>query len=91
MTKPGPEEVPDGSSDHDYQQTKKDLQHELAVVMVEVDRLKAQLSPNGSAPPPAPPAQKALDPLTCPHCGAKFAQSLKFCGECGKAMKAAQA
>jgi hypothetical protein len=22
----------------------------------------------------------------CPHCGATFAQSLKFCGECGKAM-----
>lgn len=22
----------------------------------------------------------------CPHCGATFEQSLKFCGECGKAM-----
>ena len=22
----------------------------------------------------------------CPHCGAKFPQPLKFCGECGKAM-----
>ena len=76
-------------SDHDYQQTKKDLQHELAGVMAEVDRLKLELNPNGAAPPaqaptPAPPP---ADPLTCPHCGAKFAQPLKFCGECGKPMQ----
>jgi hypothetical protein len=75
-------------SDHDYQQTKKDLQRELAGVMAEVDRLKVQLSPNGSVPPPvAAPAPKPIDPLACPHCGAKFAQPLKFCGECGKPMK----
>src|SRR5580700_11953694 len=73
-------------SDHDYQQTKKDLQRELAGVMAEVDRLKLQLSPNGAVPHPAP-APKPIDPLTCPHCGAKFPQPLKFCGECGKAMK----
>ncbi len=78
-------------SDHDYQQTKKDLQRELAGVMAEVDRLKLQLSPNGAVPPAAPPEPKPFDPLTCPHCGAKFAQPLKFCGECGKAMKVAQA
>ena len=78
-------------SDQDYQQTKKDLQKELAGVMAEVDRLKAQLSPNGSVPHPAPPLPKTVDPLTCPHCGAKFAQPLKFCGECGKVMKVAQA
>jgi len=70
-------------SDHDYQQTKKDLQRELAVVMAEVDRLKLQLSPNGSKPP----APKPVDPLTCPSCGAKFPQPLKFCGECGKPMQ----
>jgi hypothetical protein len=76
-------------SDNDYQQTKKDLQRELAGVMAEVDRLKLQLSPNGSVPPPQPrPA--VLDPLTCPHCGARFPQPLKFCGECGKPMKVAQ-
>jgi membrane protease subunit (stomatin/prohibitin family) len=23
---------------------------------------------------------------TCPHCGAKFPNPMKFCGECGKAM-----
>jgi len=74
-------------SDHDYQQTKKDLQRELAGVMADVDRLKLELSPNGAAPPKAPPAPQPIDPLTCPHCGAKFTQPLKFCGECGKPMQ----
>jgi hypothetical protein len=77
-------------SDEDYQQTKKDLQKELAGVLAEVDRIKLQLIPNGVAPPVAP-APKPVDPLTCPHCGAKFEQALKFCGECGKPMKVAQA
>jgi hypothetical protein len=72
-------------SDHDYQQTKKDLQRELAGVMAVVDRLKLQLSPNGAAP--VAPAPKPIDPLMCPHCGAKFPQPLKFCGECGKPMQ----
>jgi len=75
-------------SDEDYQQTKKDLQKELAGVLAEVDRIKLQLSPNGAVPPPAP---KPVDPLTCPHCVAKFPQPLKFCGECGKPMKVVQA
>jgi cytochrome c-type biogenesis protein CcmI len=74
-------------SDQDYQQTKKDLQRELAGVMAEVDRLRLQLSPNGAAPSTAAPAPKPIDPLTCPHCGAKFPQPLKFCGECGKPMQ----
>ena len=73
-------------SDQDYQQTKKDLQRELAGVLAEVDRLKLELNPNGAAPPPPAPAPKPIDPLTCPHCHAKFAQPLKFCGECGKPM-----
>jgi len=76
-------------SDNDYQQTKKDLQRELAAVMAEVDRLKVQLNLNGSVPPPQL-APKISDPLTCPHCQAKFAQPLKFCGECGKPMGVAQ-
>jgi hypothetical protein len=75
-------------SDQDYQQTKKDLQRELAGVMAEVDRLKVQLSPNGAVRPTAP--KPAIDPPICPHCGAKFPQPLKFCGECGKPMKVAQ-
>ena len=37
-------------SDEDYQQTKKDLQKELAGVLAEVDRIRLQLSPNGAAP-----------------------------------------
>jgi hypothetical protein len=79
-------------SDQDYQQTKKDLQKELAGVLAEVDRIKLQLSPNGAVPPPAlAPAPKPVDPLSCPHCGAKFPQPLKFCGECGKPMKVVQA
>ena len=81
-------------SDQDYQQTKKDLQKELANVLAEVDRIKAELSPNGAVPPlakaAAAPAAPAFDPLTCPHCQAKFAQPLKFCCVCGKPMKVAQ-
>ena len=77
-------------SDQDYQQTKKDLQKELAGVLAEVDRLKLQLSPNGAVPPPTVAEPKPFDPLTCPHCHAKFAQPLKFCGECGKPMGVAQ-
>jgi hypothetical protein len=76
-------------SDADYQQTKKDLQRELAGVLAEVDRIKQQLSPNGAVPPPMA-APKPADPLTCPSCGAKFEKELKFCGECGKPMKAVQ-
>ena len=76
-------------SDEDYQQTKKDLQKELAGVLAEVDRIKQQLSPNGAVQPPKP-EPKPVDPLACPHCGAKFQQALKFCGECGKPMKVAQ-
>lgn len=79
-------------SDADYQSTKRDLQKELAGVLAEVDRLKAQLgSVNGSARPAAPPPKPA--PVTarvCPSCGAKFEKELKFCGECGKPMQVAQ-
>lgn len=81
-------------SDGDYQQSKKDLQKELAAVMAEVDKLKAQL--NGSVmPPPAPPAPLPSKPgrggeaAVCSACGAKFEKELKFCGECGKPMKVA--
>jgi hypothetical protein len=82
-------------SDNDYQLTKKDLQKELAVVMAEVDRVKLQLQAGrGQAPPPPAPKVKAAparDGLTCPHCNARFEQELKFCGECGKPMKAVRA
>jgi len=72
-------------SDEDYQSTKHDLQKELAVVLSEVDKLKAQLGVNGAAPPPVP-KPKPADGTVCPSCGAKFEKTLKFCGECGKPM-----
>jgi NADH pyrophosphatase NudC (nudix superfamily) len=74
-------------SDEDYRQTKLDLQKELAGVLAEVDRIRQQLAPNGTAPPPIAAPAKSADPLACPHCGAKFKEALKFCGECGKPMK----
>ena len=79
-------------SDHDYQQTKVDLQKELATVMAEIDRVKAEIA-TGKIPMPAPELVKQTGPrnYVCPYCKAEFGQPLKFCGECGKPMKAAQA
>jgi hypothetical protein len=72
-------------SDQDYQQTKLDLQRELAGVLAEIDRVtggtKASASP--PVPKPAPAPQAATQ---CPRCGAQFSQPLKFCGECGSPM-----
>src|ERR1700682_5069400 len=81
-------------SDQDYQQTKLDLQRELADVMAEIDRVKAEIA-SGRIPVPSPelvkPNVAKPSPYVCPSCKAEFAQPLKFCGECGKPMKAAQA
>jgi hypothetical protein len=66
-------------SDADYQQTKLDLQKELAKVMAEVDRISGQL------PKPAPVEKKKF---ICPNCQAEFPKAQKFCGECGKPMRA---
>ena len=82
-------------SDEDYQHTKKDLQRELASVLAEVDKIKSQLSTNGTTPRPAAkveasapkPEQAKATGYVCPSCGATFERALKFCGECGKAMK----
>ena len=79
-------------SDHDYQQTKQDLQKELAAVMAEVDRIKGVLGVQAQVQPVR--AQKQLPKATaivCPHCNAAFDKPLKFCGECGKPMKAVTA
>lgn len=87
-------------SDEDYQQTKQGLQRELAGVIAEMERINAggKPAPNTlEAPKPAeaPKAAAAKSPAketvetdgtVCPHCGAKFAKPMKFCGECGKAM-----
>jgi rRNA maturation endonuclease Nob1 len=78
-------------SDQDYQNTKKELQRELASVLAEVDALKARLV--GQAVPPAVPKQTRQDKINnfvCASCGAQFEKPLKFCGECGKPMKVAQ-
>jgi len=73
-------------SDSDYQQTKLDLQRDLAGVMAEIDRIKTELS-GSNVKPPKPPS--ALKKFVCLSCKAEFTQNLKFCGECGKPMKAA--
>ena len=84
-------------SDADYQQTKLALQKELAGVLAEIDKVnidkanldKANLDKaNQEAPKAKPSAPKAKPAagVVCPHCGAKFSNAMKFCGECGKAM-----
>ncbi len=71
-------------SDADYQKTKLDLQRELAKVLAEIDSMAPQVKAKAAAAPA--PAKPKSDGRKCPHCGATFAQPLKFCGECGKAM-----
>src|SRR5947209_18664718 len=78
-------------SDADYQNTKKDLQKELAAVLAEADRLKVQLGMNGVAAPAIPKAKSKGSAFVCPSCSATFQKDLKFCGECGKPMKAVRA
>ncbi len=80
-------------SDADYRQTKLDLQKELAQVLAEVDRVKAELQLTPTvAPAPVKSAKGARGAAasTCPACGAQFAQALKFCGECGAPMSTAR-
>jgi hypothetical protein len=74
-------------SDEDYQQTKQDLQKELAGVLAEIDRLKQTLAGQVVAAP----VKKTPQRYICPSCKAEFPTALKFCGECGKPMRAAQA
>jgi rRNA maturation endonuclease Nob1 len=72
-------------SDADYQQTKLALQKELATVLAEIDRAAQPVA----KPEPVKLAAAKSKPApgtVCPHCGAKFSNSMKFCGECGKAM-----
>ncbi len=69
-------------SDDDYQQTKVGLQKELAGVMAEMDRIKP--GAQAARAPEVKPTVAAVP--TCPHCGAQFSGTMKFCGECGKAM-----
>jgi rRNA maturation endonuclease Nob1 len=79
-------------SDQDYQNTKKDLQKDLAAVLAEVDALKTRLAlGTGLVGQAVPPATHSLNGYSCESCGAHFEKPLKFCGECGKPMKVAQA
>jgi rRNA maturation endonuclease Nob1 len=79
-------------SDQDYQNTKKDLQKDLAAVLAEVDALKTRLAlGTGLVGQAVPPATHSLNGYSCASCGAHFEKPLKFCGECGKPMKVAQA
>lgn len=71
-------------SDADYQTTKLELQKELAKVLADTDRVKSEM-PGAKNIPPAPRPAPVAKPK-CPHCGAEFEKSLKFCGECGKPM-----
>jgi hypothetical protein len=78
-------------SDEDYQSTKRDLQKGLAAVLAEVDRIKNALPPE-PVEQSEPVKQPAPAPgFVCPSCGAAFPAALKFCGECGKPMKAGTA
>lgn len=74
-------------SDSDYQQNKQALQRELAVVLAEMEETVRRLGlvPARAAARPLP-RKSLVASAVCPHCGAKFAQMLKFCGECGKSM-----
>ena len=86
----------DKLSDDDYKTTKLELQKELARVLAEVDRVKAELghatakAPAATPPRVAPQTAPVAKQNVCPGCGAKFEKALKFCGECGKPMEVAQ-
>jgi hypothetical protein len=73
-------------SDADYQKTKLDLQRELAKVLAEIDSTGPAVKTKAAAAPAVAVAKPKPGGKKCPHCGATFAQPLKFCGECGKAM-----
>jgi hypothetical protein len=77
-------------SDEDYQRTKLSLQKELAAVLSEMEETARRLGLATKKSAPASKTSQAAAPVaaqnTCPHCGAKFPQSMKLCGECEKAM-----
>jgi hypothetical protein len=78
-------------SDEDYQHTKLSLQRELAVVLKETDEIMKRMglpaaTRKETRTTSAPPSAASAAARVCPHCAAKFAQPLRFCGECGKAM-----
>ena len=79
-------------SDDDYQKTKVGLQRELSAVLAQIDAVQpasaavAKPAAKAAAAPSQAPVQPRTTGTVCPHCSAKFATPLRFCGECGKAM-----
>jgi NADH pyrophosphatase NudC (nudix superfamily) len=79
-------------TDDDYKQTKQALQKELAVVLSETEQTLKTLGMTSARKAAAQPSRDKQSRdregaiTTCPHCGAKFKEALKFCGECGKAI-----
>ena len=73
-------------SDEDYQLTKQALQRELATVLAETEETIKRLGLTPVRVPPKAKKAQAPAPTVCPHCGAKFPQALKYCGECGRAI-----
>ncbi|MCU1238247.1 MAG: hypothetical protein JWP63_6214, partial [Candidatus Solibacter sp.] len=73
-------------SDLENQQTNRELQKELASERADDDRIRDKLKMLHAATVKMKVAKH--DPFTCPHCSAHFEKELKFCGECGKPMKA---
>jgi hypothetical protein len=78
-------------TDDDYQQTKQALQKELAVVLSETEQTLKTLGlgavrVQAKAAAKTTAVKEAAKGTVCPHCGAKFKEPLKFCGECGKAI-----
>lgn len=87
-------------SPDDYQQTKNDLQKELADVNVEIESVltragsteagqataKRKLEKKPTATQPVMAAASGV-PIVCPNCNATFATPMRFCGECGKPME----
>lgn len=73
-------------SDEDYRETKLALQRELAVVLNDMESTIQNLGLTAKRIGAKPVPKKSAGATTCPSCGAKFPQSLKFCGECGKAI-----
>ncbi len=73
-------------SDEDYQQTKQALQRELATVLAETEETIKRLGLTPVHVPSKARKAEAPSPTLCPHCGARFPQALKYCGECGRAI-----
>ncbi len=78
----------DKMSDDDYQRSKTDLQKELANVLAEVEKVAQRQAQPVKVKSVPQTVKGPAKPFVCPHCSAGFTQVLKFCGECGKPMKA---